>query len=609
MYRDEKKDIRRDELSEMISSLDLSHCEEKKISDRKEIRKDYKEKKVDLKNEYKERKTDNQDSHQSKREHREQKELLKNDYREQKQELKYIKETSMTNVKGRIKNHMSGLLRGVVIGLLIMFQIFIIIYLPAILRQYTVYFYLVLEILSFFVAVGLTNASKNASFKVAWLSIALLLPVSGHIMYYRWGRKKTRQRMHENARDRIAESYPYYYENEELTGKLINTEPRVKKITKYISSTKTPLFSNTKMKYYSMGDYVFNDMFRDLFNAKKFIFVNFFIVAEGALWDIFHELLLAKAKEGVKVIFIYDDFGAMLRTDKHFADNLNKEGIRTIVFNPIKKYTDKLIMNYRTHQKIVVIDGEVGYTGGFNIADEYANLVERFGVWKDCGIRLEGEGVWGLSMTFMQMWSMCCPEETMHYVKYKTEKKFPVNDSFCHILADGPVYSEENMIGSVYKQIIAGADDYVYIMTPYLILEEHMILTMIEAVKRGVDVRIITPAIPDKKIVKLLTNYNYGALLAGGIKIYEYTPGFIHSKVIMNECCGVVGTVNMDYRSFYLHYENGVWLCNDDVLKDIYDDFMYTFEQSREYKYDEWIDRPFAYKLVQPVLNLFSTLT
>lgn len=606
MYREEVNGTENKELSERISSLELSHGDERKVSDRKEIRKGYKEKKVDLKNEYKDRKTD---VHQLRHEHKEQKEQLRNDYREQKQELRDIREASMTDVRGRIKNHMSGLLRGMVIGLLIMFQIFIIIFLPTVLRQYTVYFYLVLEIFSFFVAVGLTNASKNASFKIAWLSIALLLPVSGHIMYYLWGRKSTRRKMRESTRERIAQSYPYYYEDEKLSENLIDIEPRVKKITKYISSANAPLFSNTSMEYYSMGDYVFPDMFRDMLRAKKFIFLNFFIVAEGALWDIFHEILIEKVKEGVSVIFIFDDFGGMLRTDKHFAENLNKEGIRTIVFNPIKKYTDKLIMNYRTHQKIVVIDGEIGYTGGFNIADEYANLVERFGVWKDCGIRLEGEGVWGLTMTFMQMWSICCPDETMHYVKYKSEKKFPADSSFCHILSDGPVYSEENMIGSVYKQIIAGADEYVYIMTPYLVLEEHMILTMIEAVKRGVDVRIITPAIPDKKIVKLLTNYNYGALLAGGVKIYEYTPGFIHSKVIMNECCGVVGTVNMDYRSFYLHYENGVWLCNDAVLKDIYDDFTDTFAKSHEYKYDEWLDRPFSHKMVQPVLNLFATLT
>jgi len=583
-----------------------------KSYNRRDIRKDYKEKKGELNQQYKEKKSveKNNDYRTFRQTHKDNKEQLKNEYKEQISEMKYKKQISMTNMTGRIKNNMSGLLRGVVIGLLVLLQFSIILYLPIVLRQYTALFYVVLEVASFFVAVGLTNASKNSSYKIAWLSIALLLPVSGHIMYYLWGRKKKRKKIFDRACERIAESYPYYSVDEEVVNKLINTEPRVKKITNYISRHKVPLFNNTKMKYYSMGEDVFKDIFGDLMKAKKFIFVNFFIVAEGALWDTLHEILVTKVKEGVEVIFIYDDFGAMIRTDKHFAQKLNEEGIRTIIFNPIKRYTDKVIMNYRSHQKIVVIDGEIGYTGGFNIADEYANLVKRFGTWKDCGIRLEGDGVWGLSMIFMQMLSICCPDDNFSYMKYKTEKQICENeaDSFCHILADGPIYSKENIIEMVYKQIIDTADEYVYIMTPYLVLDEIMICTILEAVKRGVDVRIITPKIPDKKTVKLLTNYNYGALLECGVKIYEYTPGFIHSKVIMNESCAVVGTVNMDYRSFYLHYENAVWICSNAVQKDIYDDFEKTFVVSEEYTYERWLNRPFAHKVIQPVLNLFSTL-
>ncbi len=173
-----------------------------------------------------------------------------------------------------------------------------------------------------------------------------------------------------------------------------------------------------------MGEDVFEDIFRDILEAKKFILINFFIVAEGALWDMLHEVLLKKVEEGVEVVFIYDDFGGMIRTDKHFSDRLNNEGIKTILFNPIHRYTDKLIMNYRTHQKIVVVDGNIGYTGGFNIADEYANLIERFGVWKDCGIRIEGDGVWGLTITFLQIWSMCRPNEDIAYNKYRPSSVF-----------------------------------------------------------------------------------------------------------------------------------------------------------------------------------------
>lgn len=529
-------------------------------------------------------------------------------YRIKKQQERNIKEASMTNIKGRVKNNFSGFLRAVVIGILILLQMLIILILPAMLRQYTTLFYFVLELLSFFVALGLTNANKNASFKVAWMAIALLLPISGHIMYYLWGRGNTQTRMIKKTEGQISKTYPYISFDAECEKDFYETHPEVSGISKYLKSFKMPLYRNNKAKYYSMGEDVFEDIFRDILEAKKFILINFFIVAEGALWDMLHEVLLKKVEEGVEVVFIYDDFGGMIRTDKHFSDRLNKEGIKTILFNPIHRYTDKLIMNYRTHQKIVVVDGNIGYTGGFNIADEYANLIERFGVWKDCGIRIEGDGVWGLTITFLQIWSMCRPNEDIAYNKYRPSSVFEKNNCYMHAISDGPYRNEEYIIESTYKQIINSAKKYVYIMTPYLILEEHMRQILIEAVRREVDVRIITPKIPDKKKVYMITRYNYGQLLKGGVKIYEYTPGFIHSKVILSDNCAMVGTVNMDYRSFYLHFENAVWITENDIMADIYKDFIATFDISEEISYDAWLKRPLKDKLLQPVFNMFSTL-
>ncbi len=519
-----------------------------------------------------------------------------------------LKEASITNIKGRVKNNISGFLRAVVIGLIILVQILIILTLPLFLRQYTAFFYFILEVASFFVAVGLINANKNASFKVAWMAITLLLPVSGHIMYYLWGRRSSRKKLFENTELKIEESYPYIEFDSGCEEDFYNEHPELKGLSKYLKSYKFPLYRNNKAKYYRMGEDVFKDIFQDIINAKKFVLLNFFIVADGVLLDMLHDILLKKVKEGVEVIFIYDDFGGMIRTDKHFCRKLNEEGIRTILFNPIHKYTDKLIMNYRTHQKIVVIDGNIGYTGGFNIADEYANLIERFGVWKDCGIRIEGDGVWGLTMTFLQVLSICRPKESVDYNRYRPDKIPDKNNCYCHVIADGPYPYDAHIMESTYKQIIASADRYVYIMTPYLILEEHMIQTLNEAAKRGVDVRIITPKIPDKKKVYKLTQYNYGPLLGGGVKIYEYTPGFIHSKVIMNENSALVGTVNMDYRSFYLHFENAVWISEDEILSDIHDDFVKTFGISEPISYESWQNRPRADKIIQPLLNMFSTL-
>ena len=321
-----------------------------------------------------------------------------------------------------------------------------------------------------------------------------------------------------------------------------------------------------------------------------------------------HDILKRKIEEGVEVKFLYDDFGALLRTSTDFAQKLRAEGFEVEVFNPIHKYTSKLFMNFRDHQKILVIDGEVAYTGGFNIADEYANLVERFGIWKDEGVRLKGDVVWSMVVTFLELWAVCSKNEEIDYERYRAEKTSIQSDMYCHVLRDGPALDTRSFVGSMYKQMIHYAGEKMYVMTPYLILEEAMIETLLEAVRRGVDVRIITPHIPDKKHIKYMTEYNYGILLKNGIRIYEYEPGFIHSKVVMNEHCAIVGTINMDYRSFYLHYENGVWNYDEEFRQAVEADFINTFAQSIEITYEDWKNRPLKMKIIQPILHVFDAL-
>ena len=357
-----------------------------------------------------------------------------------------------------------------------------------------------------------------------------------------------------------------------------------------------------------MGEDVFEDMFQQIYYAKDFILMNFFIVAEGALWNKMHEVLLEKVKQGVRVLFLYDDFGAVLRTPKNFRESLEREGIWVGVFNPIHKYTEKLYMNYRSHQKILVIDGNVGYTGGINLADEYVNIVNRFGVWKDTAIRVEGDAVWGLTVTFLKMWEVANETESIDYNLFRGKKNDIQSDVYCQVISDGPANNPNNPIETVYKQMINYATKYLYVTTPYLIIEDDMVQSLTTAASSGVDVRIITPYIPDKKNVKLLTNYNYGRLLEGGVKIYEYLPGFIHSKTILNEDCAIVGTINMDYRSFYLHYECGIWVCDQGMVQSMYKDFMATIEQCQEITYSMWKNRPLYIKMYQSILNLIATL-
>lgn len=513
------------------------------------------------------------------------------------------------HVRGRVQSHFSGFLRAFVVGILVLLQFLFIIALPFLFSQYTIYLYMALIICSVILIFSMVNDQRSMSYKMAWVYIVLLLPISGHIMYALWGKSNSRSKIDKRLLEKLKHGFTFATQDEEVLKQYRIEYPTKYRMANYMREEGFPLFKNNTITYFPMGEDAFDDIFEELEKAERFILINFFIVAEGAIWDHLHDILKERISHGVKVMFMYDDFGAMFRTDQEFAKNLEEEGFEVRIFNPVHKYTDKLYMNYRSHQKIVVVDGNIGYTGGFNIADEYANLVQRFGVWKDNGIKVEGDAVWGLTITFLQMWEVCSQSESlMDYTPYRPTKEFEKNQVYCQVISDGPANNPNNPIENVYMQMIQYATEYVYITTPYLILEDDMKDALILAAKSGIDVRIITPAIPDKKNVKYLTNFNYGALLKGGVRIYEYTPGFIHAKTIINENTGIVGTINMDYRSFYLHYENGVWMSNREVIEVIRKDFEKTLEECQEYTFEEWKNRPFILKAYQNVISLFSTL-
>lgn len=517
-------------------------------------------------------------------------------------QLKKIKQ-----LKGRMENNLSGFLRMMLVGLLVLLQVGILGMLPFIMHGYTVYFYFIMELFSLIFILIVTNQNRSSSYKIAWFCIVLICPVSGVIMFALWGRTGKRNKLQKQILERIKEGNQYLSQDKEVLEVFCKEHPVSSRMSKYMVAEKSPLYKNNQVKYYRMGEDAFEDIFKDIEKAERFVLIDFFIVAEGAIWDQMHAILKERIKDGVQVKFMYDDFGAMIRTGKNFAKNLIAEGFEVEIFNPIHKYTDKLFMNYRSHQKIIVVDGNIAYTGGFNIADEYANLVDRFGVWKDTGVRVVGDAVWGMTVTFLQMWHVCS-DKAIDYDFYRPSEKFPESQTYCHVLSDGPATNPDNFIETMYKQMINYSGDKLYIMTPYMVLEDYMVKSLIEAVDRGVDVRIITPYIPDKKHVKWLTEYNYGALLKHGIRIYEYLPGFIHAKVIMNEHCGIVGTINMDYRSFYLHYENGVWIYDQKWIEDVTSDFEDCFAISKEVSYEEWLKRPMRLRVYQYILNVFATL-
>lgn len=509
---------------------------------------------------------------------------------------------------GTVKSYLSGFLRVLLVALLVLVQFILIGFAPFVLRNATVYFYVILEVLSFIVILSLVNDNGSPSYKIAWITIVLLLPIAGHVMYVLWGKRGSKQKLERDVLNRMKKGSTYLEHDETVMREYEEMHPTKSRMSRYMAQSNFPLFKNNQIEYYSMGEEAFQAIFEELEKAERFVLIDFYIVAEGAIWDKLHAVLKRKIQEGVEVKFLYDDFGGAIRTGKDFRQNLVREGFEVEIFNPIHKYTGKLYMNYRSHQKILVVDGNVGFTGGFNIADEYANLVERFGVWKDNGIRLEGDAVWGLTVTFLQMWAVCSGGEEIDYDRYRPTKKFLPSDVYCHVISDGPANNPDNPIESVYNQMINLSKEILYITTPYLIIDDKMKDALTEAAKSGVDVRIITPYIPDKKYVKMVTNYNYGTLLKNGVRIYEYKPGFIHAKTILNEDCAVIGTINMDYRSFFLHYENGVWISDRRVVDTIKEDLLKTMAESVEITYEEWKRRPIGLRLIQPVLNLFSTL-
>jgi len=510
-------------------------------------------------------------------------------------------------VTGTIKGYLSGFLRVTLVGLLVLSQFVLIIYLSFLLREFTVYFYTIIQVLSIIIIIALVNDNRNASYKISWVCIIAAFPITGHIMFMLWGNTR-RKKIDHAILKKLVRGASYYEYNSEIIDRFSKLYPTRSRIARYLESNTFPLFKNNIVEYYSMGEDAFEAIFEEIEKAQKFILINFFIVGEGALWQRMHDLLLCKVKDGVRVMFLYDDFGASLRTPRNFRKSLENEGFEVRVFNPIQKYTDKLYMNYRSHQKIIVIDGNVGFTGGMNLADEYVNLVPRFGNWKDNAIRVVGDAVWGLTVTFLQMWEVASRSEPIDYNLFCPTKNFEENDVYCQVFSDGPANNPRNPAESIYKQMINYAKKVLYITTPYLIIEDDMRDALITAAASGIDVRIITPYIPDKKNVKILTNYNYGRLLEAGVRIFEYTPGFIHAKTIITEDSGVVGTVNMDYRSFHLHYECGVWICHRETVLMIKEDLLMTMKQCHEVTYEEWKNRPLPMKIYQMFLNLFSTL-
>ncbi len=511
------------------------------------------------------------------------------------------------NRKRRFVHNFGNVIRALIIIALVVLEIALLYYLSFELPSRSIYVYYALQVISALGIIGLVNSNRNESYKVSWMLIIAILPPFGYLIYLMWGARQGRSRPDTRTLEIFDEAQKHLDPHPENLRSFISLRPNDSGIVTYCANLGFPIYPNNKVTYFDEGDEALDSIFDDIQRAKRYIFLSFFILSDGDILDKLYEILLQKAKEGVEIKFLHDDFGSMFSVKEEFFTNLRNAGVEIRSFNPVHKYVSRLYFNYRSHQKVVVVDGELCYTGGINLADEYANIINRFGWWKDSAIRLEGDGVRGLIVAFFQMWNIS-GTGIEDFEKYRPVRTFDTNSCFVQTLTDGPVNNPLNPICDTYKQLFSHAKSVLYITTPYLVLEQSFRDILIYAAKSGVDVRIITPGTPDKKIVKLITELNYGELLKGGIRIYEYAKGFIHQKNVVADDTAIVGTVNLDYRSFYLHYEDCIIMWDRYCAERIKECFFRTLEDSREITLSEWQHRPFYRKILQYTFNLFQTL-
>lgn len=447
----------------------------------------------------------------------------------------------------------------------ILIQFLVIFVLIAYFENVFVYYYAASFVLSIICCIYLINKNMNSGYKIAWMLLLLFLPMFGLTLYIMlegsWYTKRSKRKML-SITERIKDGLT---EREEVTFEDTYAEKQSCYIEKFAFS---PPIQNTTGRYFSCGEEYFKSLLEDLKKAEKSIYVEYFIIKESRMWNEIKAILIEKAQKGIDVRIIYDDFGSIDKISKKEINLLTSKGIKIRSFNPFVPAIN-LILNYRDHRKICVIDTHIAYSGGVNLGDEYINVEKRFGHWKDSGIALYGEGAYSFEVFFLTLWEFITKEKQT-LTKPEYEK---IEGGIYQPYTDSPIDSE-NVGANVYMNIITQAQKYVYISTPYFVVDDEMLTAITNAAKSGVDVRIIVPHIPDKKIVNQATKSYYTRLISAGVKVYEYEKGFNHSKIVVSDDkIATVGSVNFDYRSFYLSFECGVWMYNTPTVLDILSDY------------------------------------
>ncbi|MEN3004679.1 MAG: cardiolipin synthase [Dehalobacterium formicoaceticum] len=469
--------------------------------------------------------------------------------------------------------------------------------------------YPILTLVSVIVVLHIMNKKSKPAYKLLWVIQIALFPIFGSLFYLLSQFQSSNRKLKNLLADVEQGINPLFIQDEE-TLKRIHTVskdhlPQINYLQGFVGF---PVYQNTQAEYLPTGEETHARMLEELDKAEKFIFMEYFIIKEGVMWNSILDILQKKVQQGVEVRVMYDDMGCFLKLPIDFHKVLEGMGIQCVVFNPFRPVLSTL-QNNRDHRKITVIDGKTAFTGGINLADEYINEIDLHGHWKDNGIMVQGAAVWSFTLMFLHMWNLS-KETTEDYTKYRADGMMSMDsksDGFFLPYGDSPL-DTENVGEHIYLQMINNAKRYLYICTPYLIVDDDMISALSLAAKSGVDVRIITPHRHDRWFVHHTTRSYYRELISSGVRIYEYTDGFIHSKTfISDDSTATVGTINLDFRSLYLHFECGLWIHKSGVLKDILKDFLDTLESCHEVTREE-CDFNIALRLMQDVFRIFAPL-
>lgn len=499
--------------------------------------------------------------------------------------------------------------RVVLVGVSILVQLLIFV---IIIKRFSNYFFIfdtISTIISILAVMYILNSRSDPAYKIAWIIPIMILPIFGGLFYLMVGGAGLSSRMKKRMSQIMEKMKECLNQNQE-TVKFLQQENNVafnqcKYIEKY---TLCPVHHNSSTEFLPSGEELFEQLVNELKSAEKFIFLEFFIIEEGKMWNTILDILKEKAKKGLDVRVIYDDFGCMSKLPVGYNKKLEEMGIKCSIFNPFIPILS-LRLNNRDHRKIAVIDGNAAFTGGVNIADEYINEIEKFGHWRDSGIKIKGDAVWSLTVMFLSMWTYLKKEKEDYSIFMTPTLE---DKSECHGYVqpfdDSPL-DDEHVSEAVYLNLINQAEKYIYIETPYLIADNKMMVALSLAAKRGVDVRILTPNIPDKKYAFAVTQSSYEELLESGVSIYQYTPGFNHGKTfVVDDNYAVVGTINLDYRSLYLHFECGVWMYKTKSVEQVKISTLKALENSEKITLEQVRSISKIRKILRTVLKIFAPL-